>query len=52
MNEIIELLTENGIAVGCLVFFMYQQTSQIKAMTETLVELSKILEQIRTMLEK
>ncbi|MBQ1551425.1 MAG: hypothetical protein IIZ67_04905 [Bacilli bacterium] len=43
MEEIVNILVNNGIGVACIVYFMYFNSTTLKAMTETMNEVKQSL---------
>ena len=43
MEEIVNILVNNGIGVACIVYFMYFNSTSLKAMTETMNEVKQSL---------
>ena len=43
MNDIVNLITDNGIAVICVGYLIYFQSTTMKEMTKTLQEISNKL---------
>ena len=49
-EEIIKLIVDNGIGVACVVYIMYFNSTTMKEITNTLVEMQKQLVAINTKL--
>lgn len=43
MDEIVNIIVNNGIGVGCILYFMYFNSTTLKAMTETMNEVKQSL---------
>ena len=52
MNELINLLTQNGIGIVCVAYLIYFQATTMKDMGKTLQDISKNLILINERLEK
>lgn len=49
-EEIIKLIVDNGIGVACVIYIMYFNSSTMKEITNTLLEMQKQLVAINTKL--
>ena len=49
-EEIIKLIVDNGIGVACVVYIMYFNSTTMKEITNTLIEMQKQLVAINTKL--
>ena len=52
MNDLITLITNNGIGVVCVAYLIYFQATTMKDMNKTLTEISTSLTLINERLEK
>lgn len=52
MNDIITLITNNGIGVVCVAYLIYFQNTSMKEMNKTLTDISMSLISINERLEK
>lgn len=43
MEQIIDIIVNNGIGVACILYFMYFNSTSLKAMTETMNEVKQSL---------
>lgn len=43
MEEIVNVITNNGIGVACVLYFMYFNSTTLKSMTETMNEVKQSL---------
>lgn len=43
MEDIVNLIINNGIGVACIFYFMYFNSTSLKAMTETMNEVKQSL---------
>lgn len=43
MEEIVNIITNNGIGVACVLYFMYFNSTTLKSMTETMNEVKQSL---------
>ena len=43
MEELIDIIVNNGIGVACILYFMYFNSTSLKAMTETMNEVKQSL---------
>ena len=43
MEDIVNIIVNNGIGVGCILYFMYFNSTSLKTMTETMNEVKQIL---------
>lgn len=48
MQEIIQMIVDNGIGVACVVYLIYFQSTTMKEMTKVLQEISNRLTAIET----
>ena len=51
MDEIISVLINNGAALGCLLYFMYNQNSSQKELTKAINELHELIKEMLIRLE-
>lgn len=52
MNDLINLITNNGIGIVCVAYLIYFQSTTMKDMSETLIQISTNLIKINERLEK
>ena len=52
MTELINLITNNGIGIVCVAYLIYFQSTTMKDMSETLMQISTNLIKINERLEK
>lgn len=52
MNELINLITNNGIGIVCVAYLIYFQSTTMKDMSDTLMQISTNLIKINERLEK
>lgn len=43
MEQLIDIIVNNGIGVACILYFMYFNSTSLKAMTETMNEVKQSL---------
>ncbi|MBQ1551514.1 MAG: hypothetical protein IIZ67_05360 [Bacilli bacterium] len=43
MEQLIDIITNNGIGVACVIYFMYFNSTSLKSMTETMNEVKQSL---------
>lgn len=43
MEEIVNIITNNGIGVACVLYFMYFNSTTLKSMTDTMNEVKQSL---------
>ena len=43
MEQIVDVIVNNGIGVACILYFMYFNSTTLKAMTETMNEVKQSL---------
>lgn len=43
MEQMIDIIVNNGIGVACILYFMYFNSTSLKAMTETMNEVKQSL---------
>lgn len=46
MDEIVKLIVDNGVSVGVLVYFMFINNTTIKSLTESVNNLSKLIQRL------
>ena len=51
LQEIINLITSQGIGIACVAYLIYFQNTTMKAMTETLEQINIKLTQIETKID-
>lgn len=51
MDEVISLLINNGAALGCLLYFMYNQNTSQKELTKAINELHELIKELLIRLE-
>lgn len=52
MEQMIDIIVNNGIGVACIIYFMYFNNSTLKTMTETMNEVKQSLLIFNERLEK
>lgn len=43
MEQLVDIIVNNGIGVACILYFMYFNSTSLKAMTETMNEVKQSL---------
>lgn len=51
INDIVNLLVNNGVAVGVIVYFMYYNTKQIDELKKIIQDNTEILKELKTVFE-
>ena len=52
MEQIIDMIVNNGIGVACIVYFMFRDFQFMKSLTEALASLDKTLNDLNKIVEK
>lgn len=51
MENIIDLLLNNGVTVGCLVYFMFYNNNQMEQTRKTLEDLKEVISELKIIIE-
>lgn len=46
MEKVIEILMNNGVSLGCLVYFMYMNNTTLKDLKETIENLKDLIQEL------